>query len=317
MELLVGIGIFLSVVLLIEGTYFVLRTIRSSEKKEVKTRLQKIASLSFEKRPIEIERKKILSQIPWFNRLLIKLRWTPKLNLFIHQAGIHHPIGVFILLSAFLVFMGLGVGLLLAIPFFISILVAVILGALPFFFIFVKKKKRMDKFQSQFPEALDLIARALKAGHAFTSGLRMVAEEMDDPIGTEFGITINEINFGVDFVEALKNLTYRVDCPDLKFFTISVILQRETGGNLVEILENIASLIRERFKLQGHIRVLAAQGRFSAIILIILPFVMALVLYLIRKEYISILATDPIGRILVIIALLLMVLGIFVMKKKG
>lgn len=315
MEFLLGIGIFLTVVLLIEGTYFLIRTIRNPERAEVKSRLQKISSLSFEEKAITIEREKKVSEIPWLNRLLLSFRWTDRLNLLLHQAGIQKPLGVFILLSLLLAFVGLLVGLRFTSSYLFSLIPMVILGILPFLYIFYKKKKRMDKFQSQFPEALDLMARALKAGHAFTSGLKMVSDEMGDPIGTEFGITVNEINFGADFVDALKNLTYRVDCPDLKFFTISVILQRETGGNLVEILENIAYLIRERFKFQGRVRVLAAQGKLSAIILVILPFLVATAFYFINPKYLSVLATDPIGKTIVLVALLLMILGIIVMKR--
>jgi len=143
----------------------------------------------------------------------------------------------------------------------------------------------------------------------------MVADEMGDPIGYEFGKTLNEINLGVGVPEALKNLSKRVDCVDLNFFVISIILQRETGGNLAEILGNIAYLIRERFKLYGRVRVLAAEGKFSAIILVILPFFVAFVIYLLNPEYIKALVTDPIGHILIAIALILMVLGVFTISR--
>ena len=173
----------------------------------------------------------------------------------------------------------------------------------------------MEKFQKQLPDALDFIARALRAGHAFTGGLKMVADEMGDPVGTEFDKTLDEINFGIGIPEALKGLSNRVDCPDLKFFVISVIIQRETGGNLAEILDNIAHLIRERFKLFGRIRVLAAQGKLSAAILVALPFVVALGLSFVNPKYIGTLSTDPLGRILVIFALIMMAFGVFVMRR--
>ena len=135
---------------------------------------------------------------------------------------------------------------------------------IPFFILYRKKKKRVAKFESQLPDALDLIARALKAGHAFSTGMRMVANEFDDPLGTEFGRTIDEISFGMELDQALKNLLKRVDCNDLKFFVMSLILHREAGGNLAEILGNISRLIRERFRLMRKVRVLSAQGRMSA-----------------------------------------------------
>ena len=173
----------------------------------------------------------------------------------------------------------------------------------------------MQKFERQLPDAMDLIARSLKAGHAFTGGLKMVADEFDDPMGTEFDKTLNEINFGVGVIEGLKTLANRVDCRDLKFFVISVILQRETGGNLAEILENIARLIRERFKLHGHIRVLSAEGKLSAIILIALPIFVVFALSIINPEYINTLIIDPLGRIMSAFAIFMMIVGVFVMRR--
>ncbi len=173
----------------------------------------------------------------------------------------------------------------------------------------------MEKFHSQLPEALDLIARALRAGQALSGALKMVADEMDDPIGDEFDKTLNEINFGIGVSESLKNLASRVDCLDLKFFVIAVVIQRETGGNLADILENSARIIRERFKLYGRIRILASEGKLSATILMGLPFMTGFVLLLANPQYIKILADDPFGRILAGVALSLMVLGILSMKK--
>ncbi|MBW1745720.1 MAG: type II secretion system F family protein [Deltaproteobacteria bacterium] len=140
----------------------------------------------------------------------------------------------------------------------------------------------MEKFQRQLPEGLELIARSLKAGHAFPSSMKMAADEFDDPLGPEFEETINEINFGVNVPDALKNLAERVNCDDLKFFVISVILQRETGGNLAEIIEGLAYIIRERFKLYGKIRTLAAEGK-GKIILGISAFMMALGIFVMKK----------------------------------
>jgi tight adherence protein B len=233
----------------------------------------------------------------------------------LEQADTQRPLGFFILLSlvlaaaGFLVFSWMTSNRLISIP------AAVILGLVPFFHIYSKKRRRMEKFQRQLPEALELIARSLKAGHAFTGGLKVVIDEFDDPISTEFDTTLNEINFGAGVNEALKNLSDRVDCPDLRFFVISVIIQRETGGNLAEILEGIAYLIRERFKLQGHIRTLSAEGKLSAIILGALPFVVAFLLYLINRDYIRTLFVDPVGRIMALFAVIMMVMGILVMRK--
>ena len=173
----------------------------------------------------------------------------------------------------------------------------------------------MRKFERQLPDALDLVARSLRAGHAFSGGLQMVADEFDDPLGIEFQRTVAQINFGLSTEQALKALANRVDCPDLKFFAVSVIIQRESGGNLAEILENISSLIRGRFKLRGKIRTLTAEGKLSAAILIGIPFFIAFALSFINPEYIRVLFTDATGKILVAAALIMMGLGVAWMTK--
>jgi tight adherence protein B len=315
MDIVIGIGIFLSVVLLIEGGYFVFRSIRRPEVKRVRRRLRSLSPESYGEETIDILRKRELSQVPWLNRLLQRFRWTGRMDRFLEQADTQRPLGFFILLSLSLAVVGFLVVSWMTSNRLISIPAAVILGLVPFFHIYSKKRRRMEKFQRQLPEALELIARSLKAGHAFTGGLKVVIDEFDDPIGTEFDTTLNEINFGAGVNDALKNLSDRVDCPDLRFFVISVIIQRETGGNLAEILESISYLIRERFKLQGHIRTLSAEGKLSAIILGALPFVVAFLLYLINRDYIMTLFVDPVGRIVALYAVIMMVMGILVMRK--
>ena len=159
------------------------------------------------------------------------------------------------------------------------------------------------------------MARSLRAGHAFSTGLKLAADEFDDPLGPEFSLTLDEINYGLGVPEALKNLVNRVDCMDLNFFVIAVILQRETGGNLAEVMENIAHLIRERFKLFGQIRTLAAEGKLSMYVLLSLPFFVAGALFISRPNYITKLFTDPVGKVMCIVALFMMLIGAIVMKR--
>lgn len=315
MDILIAVGVFAVVLLLIEAGYFTLKKFGGPEKKAVKKRLRTLSASKIESDEIDILRKKLLSEIPWLNRFLLRLGWTDRLNRLLEQANVKYPLGFYILLTLFFAFSAFLGTFSLTSNYLLILLATVISGMIPFFYVYIKKRQRMAKFQRQLPEALDLVARALRAGHAFTGGLKMVAEEMGDPIGTEFDKTLDEINFGIGVPEALKGLSNRVDCRDLKFFVISVILQRETGGNLSEILDNIAYLIRERFNLYGRVRSLSAQVRLSAAILVALPFAMALILFLINPEYIMTLGRDPIGRIMVVFALVMMVIGIFVMKR--
>ncbi len=315
MDLLIGIAIFLLVLGVIEGCYLVFRTMRNPEKMAVRRRLSRLPLSGDEGEAVDITRKRLISEVPWLNRFLSIFHWTDDLHRLLEQAGIQRPLGFFILLSLLMALGGFLVGSLIIRNHLFSIPLAAILGILPFFYVHLKKKRRMQKFERQLPDAMELIARALKAGHAFSSGLKMVADEFDDPIGTEFGKTLSEINLGVSVADALKNLPKRVDCPDLGFFAISVILQRETGGNLAEILENIAFLVRERFRLHGQIRVLSAEGRLSAIVLIAIPFFVAFAISFISPDYIRTLFTDPFGKIMIVLALVMMALGVLVMRR--
>ena len=315
MDILIAMTIFILTLTLIEGAYYGLRRMRSREKREVLRRLRGFSTTEYEREIIDIMRKGVLSDVPWLNRMLLSFRWTDKLSRMIEQSGTESTLGVFILLSIVLASGGFVISLWVASSALLSLIIAFFLGVFPFLYVYLKKKRRMEKFQRLLPDALDLIARALKAGHAFTGGLKMVGDELEEPVGTEFEKTLHEINFGSGIPEALKNLTRRVDCPDLRFFIISVIIQRETGGNLAEILAKIAHLIRERFKLQSRVQVLSAEGKLSAIILIAIPFVIALALSVLNPVYIKTLFIDPVGKALVAFALVMMVIGIVVMKR--
>jgi tight adherence protein B len=232
------------------------------------------------------------------------------------QANVKHSLGFFILLTFLLPSMGyLGTTLLIRKNHVLSLMVAVPLGATPLLYLRRKKKKRMRKLQSQLPDGLDMIARALRAGHAFTTGMRLAADEFDDPFGTELAETLDEINFGVSVSDALTNLTTRLDSPDLRYFVVSVLIQRTTGGNLAEILMNISRLIRARIKFQGKVRVLSAEARLSAVVLIALPFLIALTLYFLKPQYIQVMWTEHAGRIMAGVAVIMMIFGALVMKK--
>ena len=315
MDLVIGIIIFILTVALIEGGDYALRRIRNPEKREVLRRLRGYPTTEYEREIIDIMRKNMLSEVPWLNRMLLSMRWTDHLSSLIEKSGTESTLGALILLSVLMASGGFVILLWVSSHSLLSLMVALFLGILPFLYIYMKKNRRMGKFQRQLPDALDLIARALKAGHAFTGGLKMVGDELGEPVGREFEKTLHEINFGAGIPEALKNLTQRVDCPDLRFFIISVIIQRESGGNLAEILGKISYLIRERFKLQNRVQVLASEGKLSAIILIAIPFVIALALSVLNPGYIRTLFIDPVGKALVAFALLMMVIGIIVMKR--
>ncbi len=181
--------------------------------------------------------------------------------------------------------------------------------AVPFLVLKTKRTRRMRTFEEQFPEALDLIARALKAGHAFATGLKMAADELEEPVGPEFKKTFEEQNFGLPLKDALDNLTHRIPLLDVRFFATAVLIQRETGGNLAEILENLAHVVRERFKILRQVRVYTAHGRFTGYVLLALPAVLGVALSFINPEHMNLLFRERIGHLLLLVALVMQTIG--------
>ena len=185
----------------------------------------------------------------------------------------------------------------------------------PFIVLKVKRAKRLRTFEEQFPEGLDLISRALKAGHAFATGLKMVADEMPEPVGPEFRKTFDEQNFGLPMKDALDNLTFRMPLLDVRFFATAVLIQRETGGNLSEILENLAHVVRERFKILRQVRVYTAHGRFTGYVLLALPAVLCIALSFINPDHMNVLFHEPLGRMLLTGALVMQTIGFLWIKQ--
>ncbi|HEY7493322.1 MAG TPA: type II secretion system F family protein [Candidatus Tectomicrobia bacterium] len=307
MTVLISAVLFLTVVLFVEGSYLAYAALHNPEYKRVRHHLHDSPARSNGSLPIDITRKSILSDVPWLQRVLYAIPLMQSLGRLVEQANSPHRLSVFLGCSLVLFFAGL---LILQKPFNIG--GGVGLGLLPFAYLSRQRQRRLQRFERQLPEALDFVARALKAGHTFNVGMKMVGDEFLPPIGTEFAKTVDEINFGGGIQEALENLSYRIDCADLRFFVTSLMVQRETGGNLAEIIEKTSQLIRQRFELLGRVRVLAGEGKLSAIILIALPFFIGLTTYYFRREYLTLLFTDPTGKWLVVVAGFSMALGILV-----
>jgi len=263
----------------------------------------------------EILKTRVLSSIPLLNSMLAKMNLVGRLETLVRQANAPYPPAVYLMLTALLGVIGFLAGGMALKNQSLGLLSAFVCCLLPCVWLQTKKATRMKKFAIQLPEALDLIARSLKAGHAFTSGLKLAADSFPDPLGTEFGDTINEINFGLSVPDALKNLGTRVESADLHYFIVSTILQRDTGGNLAEITASIAHLIRERFKFNDKVRVLAAEGKISAIILIALPFVMFFAILKLNPSYIEVLLQESVGKMAVTAAMALMLCGIGIILK--
>jgi tight adherence protein B len=257
-----------------------------------------------------------LSEIPALDRALRTASGVvgPAREL-INRAGSTMTVGTLLLmcgvgfLIGFLVCWRLSGSIVLAVP------VAGLVGALPAFLLSMRASRRVKKFEEQFPEAIDLMSRALRAGHAFTTALSMVGEELPDPVGGEFKLAYDRQNFGMPLPDALRSLGARVPLIDAKFFVTAVLTQREVGGNLAEVLENLASVIRERFKVKRQVRVITAHGRMTAWVLGAMPPVLATILTIINPANMSVMWTHPMGIRMIAAAIVLQALGAFAISK--
>jgi tight adherence protein B len=249
---------------------------------------------------------------------LSRLNVGGKLKTLFYQAGLEWELGHFLFASIVAGMVGAGIGYrlnVLAVRYLSCILVGVLFFALPYLYVRRARNKRFAAFEEQLPEALDFLARSMRAGHAFSVSLEMLGEETPDPLGREFRTVFNEQNLGGNVETALLNLTLRVPILDVQFFASSVLLQRQTGGNLSEILMRLAHVIRERFRLKGQVRAAAAHGKFTAIILTILPFVLAGGLMIVAPAYIPSMVKDPFGKYMIAGAALGIVLGYYFMHR--
>jgi tight adherence protein B len=313
--LLFAIVLFVAVVLALEGAYLFWASSRSAESKRLAARLRNLESAP-EQAAASIERQAVQRRWPWLEEYLFPLLPRgDKLVRYVETSGTGRSAGELFLWSAALAVLGAAIPFVLVKPWTFSLLLGGVLASLPWFWLGRRVTQRIQHFERQIPEALDLMGRALRAGHAFPTAVKMVADEMAEPIGKEFRILFDETNFGVPQNEALMRLSVRVPIEDLRYFVIAVMIQRESGGNLAELLDNISSIVRARLKLLGEVRTLSAEGRLSAWILGLLPFCVAAMIQIVNPGFLAVLWTDPIGLRMVGGALSLMAMGVWWMRK--
>lgn len=282
----------------------------------LREKIREFAAPAPEEHPVSlVTPKRDVSGVPFLKTLLARMSWIPRLERLLRQAGVEQSPGVMVLLIAFLALLGFFLGSRLQMGGLVDLAAATILGSLPLVVLQRLKRRRVEAFQRQLPEALDLIGRALRAGHALTSGMKLAAENFKDPLGQEFTQTVAEINFGTSVSEALKNFAKRMECPDLKFFVVAVILQRETGGNLAEIIESMSRIIRERFAFEEKVHALTAEGRVSANIIAGLVCVLVGMLYYVNPTHFDPLLQHPTGKYWALGAVVSVVAGVMVMNR--
>jgi tight adherence protein B len=296
------------------GAYwaFVVRP-EATEKAQLSGRLKtfkvKSANISIEAAPDRV------SAGPFLEGLLnTKTGVLAPLDRLVLESGLKITVGTLLLMMLFGATIGLAIGLWMG-RLAVGAVLMVVLAIAPYIWVKMKRNKRLLTFEEQFPEAVELIARALRAGHAFTTGLGMAADEIKPPVGSEFKRVYDEQNFGMSLVAALRAMAKRVPVLDARFFVTAVLTQRESGGNLSEVLDNLATVMRERFKVKRQIRVISAHGRISAWVLSGLAPGLAGVLFLMSPDFMRILWEDPMGLNLVIAALVLQILGTIIISR--
>jgi tight adherence protein B len=237
------------------------------------------------------------------------------LRLLFEQANVSLSIPKFLAICAGLAGVGLVLPSIAGFSLALAPVMAASLAFLPVVWLLFKRKRRLKRFAAQLPEALELIARALRAGHSLAAGFNLVAQETSDPIGGEFRRTFEEQNLGKPLDEALTDMTKRIPNLDLKFFATAIILQRQTGGDLAEILDKIGYLVRERFKIWGQVQALTGEGRLSGVVLLALPPALFAVVYHMNPEYLMVLFTDPLGKKMLIGGIVTQLLGALMIRK--
>ena len=307
--------VFVAVLLLLEGLRMLWKQYKGPEAKRLGRRLRALSAAHDRSAQSKLVKDRVLSEIPRLQRMLQRMPRAYQLDRFILQSGLDWTVSGLLLGGAILFVLGALAALMLRQPMVLALLAGAALGAVPWLYLQRKRYQRLALMERQLPEALDLVTRALRAGHAFSSGLQMAGEELAEPIAGELRLVHDEINYGTSLPQALTNLSERVPITDLRYFVVAVLTQRESGGNLTEMLGNLSRLIRERLKLHDRVRVLSADGRMSAWILGLMPFGLAALLQLLNPGFMSPLWTDPIGITILKWLAALMVIGVLLLRR--
>ena len=308
--------LFAATILTIEAGYLWWADNHGGGAQRIARRLRTMsASTSGGAERISILKQRRYSSSEMLDRLLHRLPLARRIDSLLQQAGVKWSVAQFSAWSVALLCSGLCLGLIWPVPLVARCIVAIALMGIPYGLLRRARRLRLHKIEAQLPEAADFLARAIRAGHSFTNVLQMVGTELPEPLSGEFRTAHEEINYGVPMHEALSNLATRIPLTDLRYLVIAVLIQREAGGNLAEILGNISHIIRERLKLVAQVRVLSAEGRMSAWVLGLLPFAVMLGMTLSSPAYISVLWTDPIGVRLLWYGAGMMLIGVLWLRK--
>lgn len=315
---LISFAAFIAALALVEGLYLLWRGVNIEKTVRVNRRLRAMSAAGVShSQAVSVLRERVFSDTPWLNRLLLSIPRLHTVDRLIEQSGVDMTVSRYLLIQVLMSLLAM-VLLLLLTPG--NLLVIVPVGLLagfsaPGIYLQMKRSRRLESFSRQLPDTLDYIARSMRAGNPFTASMRSAAEELPEPMSSELRTTFEELNFGLDLEEALHNLGERVGSEDLRYFIAAVLIQRTTGGNLAEVLNRIAKVMRSRETTLREIRILAAEMKYSANVLIGLPFVVAGALAILNPGYLSVLFEHELGLVVIGLQLFLMAIGYYVIQK--
>jgi tight adherence protein B len=315
--MLLSFLVFIFALFLVLGAYLVATQGSDAKRKRLRQRLSEALLHSAHTEDIEVvlARNELMSEIPALNRMLLRVQTALQLKRMLDQADLHITPSRLVMFSGMAGILALLAVSIITISMPLIILSGVVAALLPFLHVWWKRKRRFEQFLDNLPDALELMSRALSAGHAFSEALHMVAEEMPDPIAGEFRKTYEEQNLGLSLKLALENLMERIPLLDLRMCVTAVLIQRETGGNLGEILEKVAYTIRERFRIMGDLKTLTTSSRLSAWLLCGLPIFVAIAVTFMNPDYMAVLWKDQRGHYLIAAAIFMQFTGMLIVRK--
>jgi tight adherence protein B len=315
--MLLSFLVFIFALFLVLGAYLAATHSSDTKRKRLRQRLSEALLHSAHTEDIEVvlARNELMSEIPALNRVLLRVQTALQLKRLLDQADLHITPSRLVMFSGMAGILALLAVSVITISIPLIVLSGVVAALLPFLHVWWKRKRRFDQFLENLPDALELMSRALSAGHAFSEALHMVAEEMPDPIAGEFRKTYEEQNLGLSLKLALENLMERIPLLDLRMCVTAVLIQRETGGNLGEILEKVAYTIRERFRIMGDLKTLTTSSRLSAWLLCALPIFVAIAVTFMNPDYMAVLWKDQRGHYLIASAIFMQITGMLIVRK--
>lgn len=315
--LLIVLFSFLAAMSLIIVMFFVPMAVQNSPQARIKRRLTTVGRAGYTTRADvqKLLKSSLYSEVPWVNALLSRLPVAKHLDILLERANVDMTLGLFILCSA--VASGIGVFLFLIVgqPFFLALVMGLIALVCPYFYLKYITWRRVRRFLEQMPDGLDMMSQSLQAGLGLTQAMVFVAKEMPDPLGTEFSVFIEEVNLGLPLADALKRMEERMALPEVRLFNTALLVQREVGGSLAELLNKLSDIIRDRFRIERLIKSLTGQNRMSAWTVCSVPPFLGVFMFIREPQMMNDMLSDPMGRAMLAAALFLEIVGIIVFRK--